>query len=207
MRRILTEMLLWYKFKSNVQTMLVNKGFILLRYELWLQCLKDFATYAKLNLLTGKNTYNITTFNITTLNTINQIVEFRALAAEQNIDIICTQEHRYHSKLELKHHESSNGWTSVSADAWKISINAAIWVGRILTPCNLNPLNSKEKIQPRWICATFKGNPCTTIVSCYSPTNATDETDLPIFYNKLSSLVSHIPWHNVPIIEKTWKLK
>ena len=41
---------------------------------------------------------------------------------------------------------------------------------------------------------------CSTIISCYSPTNASDKTDLITFYNKLSSLVYTIPNHNILII-------
>ena len=48
--------------------------------------------------------------------------------------------------------------------------------------------------------ATFSGNPGTTIISCYSSTNASDETDLDTFYNELSSLVHSIPKHNILII-------
>ena len=48
--------------------------------------------------------------------------------------------------------------------------------------------------------ATFSGNPSTTIISCYSLSNTSDETDLINIYNKLSSLVCSIPKHNVPII-------
>ena len=40
--------------------------------------------------------------------------------------------------------------------------------------------------------ATFNGNPNTMII-CYSPTNANDETGLDTFYNELSSLVCYIP--------------
>ena len=51
------------------------------------------------------------------------------------------------------------------------------------------------------ICASFNGKPCTTIVSCNSPTNVSDETDMIITrYNELSSLVRHIPKYNVLII-------
>ena len=35
--------------------------------------------------------------------------------------------------------------------------------------------------------ATFNGNPSATIISCYSPTNVSEETDLIVFYNELSS--------------------
>ena len=47
---------------------------------------------------------------------------------------------------------------------------------------------------------TFNGNPSSTIISCYSSTNVSEETDLIAFYNELSSLVRSIPKHNVFII-------
>ena len=47
---------------------------------------------------------------------------------------------------------------------------------------------------------TFNGNPCATIISCYSPTNLSEETDLIAFYDKLSSLVCSISKHNVLVI-------
>ena len=50
------------------------------------------------------------------------------------------------------------------------------------------------------MCATFKSNPCTTIVSYYCHINASDETDFLPLYNELSYLVRHIPNHNIPII-------
>ena len=48
--------------------------------------------------------------------------------------------------------------------------------------------------------ATFNGNPSKTVISCYSPTNASDKTDLITFYNDQSSLVRSILKHNVLII-------
>ena len=47
---------------------------------------------------------------------------------------------------------------------------------------------------------TFNGNPGATIISCYSPTNIREETDLIAFYNELSYLVHNILKHNVLII-------
>ena len=48
--------------------------------------------------------------------------------------------------------------------------------------------------------ATFNGNPRATIISCYSPTNVSEETELIAFYDELSSLVRCIPKHNVLVI-------
>ena len=48
--------------------------------------------------------------------------------------------------------------------------------------------------------AMFNGKPGTTIISSYSPSNASDETDLDTFYYELSSLVHSVFKHNVLII-------
>ena len=59
---------------------------------------------------------------------------------------------------------------------------------------------SIERIQPRMMAAMFNGNPKATIISCYSPTNVSEETELVTFYEELSSLVSSIPKHNLLVI-------
>ena len=61
-------------------------------------------------------------------------------------------------------------------------------VGMLIGPRTLKTLNSIERIQPRMIAATFNGNPKATIISCYSPTNVSEETELVTFYEELSSL-------------------
>ena len=70
-------------------------------------------------------------------------------------------------------------------------------------PGALKSLNSLEKIQLRMIVATFNGNPSATIITCYSPTNISEENDLIAFFSELSSLVRSIPKHNVLVIGKT----
>ena len=42
----------------------------------------------------------------------------------------------------------------------------------------------------------LNGNPCTIIVSCYSPSNASDKMDINTFDNELSFLVRLISKHN-----------
>ena len=48
--------------------------------------------------------------------------------------------------------------------------------------------------------ATFNGNPKATIISCYSPTNVSEENEIVTFYEDLSSLVRSIPKHNLLLI-------
>ena len=58
-----------------------------------------------------------------------------------------------------------------------------------LSPRALKSLSSIEKIRPSMMCATFDNNPRIKILSCYSLTNISDETDITTHYNELSSLV------------------
>ena len=48
--------------------------------------------------------------------------------------------------------------------------------------------------------ATFNGNPNAMIISCYSPINVSEETELVTFYEELSSLVRSIPKHNLLVV-------
>ena len=73
-------------------------------------------------------------------------------------------------------------------------------VGILIGPRALKSLNSIERIQSRMLVATFNGNPSATIISCYSPTNVSEETELIAFYDELSFSVCSIPKHNVLVI-------
>ena len=152
-------------------------------------------------LLKCKQTLQIATFNVRTLNRIGQLPELIVSVEEHKIDIICIQEHRYTHTEDIKYHETGNGWSLVTVSAWKNSVNAAVGgVGLLIGPRALKTLNSVEKIQPRMMAATFNGNPRATIISCYSPTNVSEETELVTFYDELSSLVRSIPKHNMLVI-------
>ena len=162
---------------------------------------KSATELKKQKLLKCKQTLQIANFNVRTLNRIRQLPELIASAVEHKIDIICIQEHRYTHTEDIKYHETSNGWTLVTVSAWKNSVNAAVGgVGMLIGPRALKTLNSIEKIQPRMMAATFTGNPRATIISCYSPTNVSEETELVTFYDELSSLVRSIPKHNMLVI-------
>ena len=82
------------------------------------------------------------------------------------------------------------------------SVNATVGgVGVHIGPRALKSLNIIERVQPRMMVATFNGNPKATIISCYTPTNVSEETELVAFYDELSSLMRSIPKHNVLVID------
>ena len=140
----------------------------------------------KQKLLQCKSSIHIVTFNFRTLNRIDQLPDRTASVVEH--DIVCVQKHRYyHNEVEIKYHNTGSEWTFISASAWKNSVNATIEGVRIhLGPHTLKSVNSIKKIQLRMMFATFNGNSSTTIISCYSPTNASDETTSITSYPSLS---------------------
>ena len=155
----------------------------------------------KQKLLKCKHTILIATFNVRTLSRIGQLPELTASAINHNIDIICTQEYRYINSKDIRFHDIGNGWMLVPASAWKNSVNATIGgIGMLIEPRALKSLNNIEKIQLRTMVATFNSDPSATILSRYSPTNFSEETDPIAFYNDLSYLVCSIPTHNVLVI-------
>ena len=88
-----------------------------------------------------------------------------------------------------------------TVSAWKNYVNATVGgVGMLIGPRALKTLNSIERKQSRMMAATFNGNPRATIISCYSPTNVSTETELVTLYEELSSLVRSIPKHNLLVI-------
>ena len=88
-----------------------------------------------------------------------------------------------------------------TVSAWKSSVNVTVGgIGILIGPRALKSLNSIERIQPMMLVATFNGNHRATIISYYSATNVSEETELIAFYDELSSLVRSIPKHNVLVI-------
>ena len=98
------------------------------------------------------------------------------------------QEHRfYHNELDVKYHDMFHGWTLVIASAWKNSTNTTIGGTRMLLSHHANSSLSRiERINRRTIAATFAGNPIITVISCYSPTNISEDDDVTNFYRELS---------------------
>ena len=72
-------------------------------------------------LLKCKQTIQIATFNVRTLNRICQLPELTASAVEHKIDIICIQEHRYTHNEDIKYNNTGNGQTLTPVSAWKNS--------------------------------------------------------------------------------------
>ena len=69
--------------------------------------------------------------------------------------------------------------------------------GILFSPQAYNALTSAEMRTSRIMIATFNVNPQTTIISCYSPTNISDETEVKKFYQELISVTKQVSKHNL----------
>ena len=139
-------------------------------------------------LLKAKKTIIFGTINVQTLNKEGKISELIASAITTIQGIISIQEHRVIHNDLIKE-EVFGKWRLLTCSAWKNTVNAANGgIGILFREDIYNTLSSIENISPRIMTATFQGNPQTTIITCYSPTNVSDETETERFYTDLSSL-------------------
>ena len=70
----------------------------------------------------------------------------------------------------------------------------------LLRPLAYDALENVERISTRIMISNLQGNPRTTVISCYSPTNVSDENETANLYTELSALTRSIPRHNILII-------
>ena len=69
-----------------------------------------------------------------------------------------------------------------------------------LSPIAYRSLLNVESVSSRIMIATFNGNPKVTAVSCYSPTNYSEEEEIQEFYDQLTELIKQVLKHNVLLI-------
>ena len=148
-------------------------------------------------MLRPKKLLNVSTFNVRTLSQDWKLNELIANAENHNIDVICLQEHRrFHEEVDIKYTDLGK-WTLITSSATKNSVNATIGgVGFLISQRANAALNSVVKKSSHIISAKFNGNPCLNIISCHSPTNSSDISDVECFYEDISDVVSNVPKHN-----------
>ena len=164
---------------------------------------EKFATgSSQVKLLRCKETKNISTFNVNTLSGEKKKGELIAMSEMFKVDVTSIQEHRiYHPDEKIQHHDMGKGWMLITSSAEKADNNATIrGVGILLSPQAYGTLLNVESINTRIMVATFNGNPKTTFVACYSPTNVSEEIQAQEFYTQLQDTIRKIPKHNVTIV-------
>ena len=129
-------------------------------------------------MLKSKKTFKIGTINTQTLQKVWKIPELIAADEKTGQEVICIQEHRFvHLDVDIKEHTFGK-WKLLTCSAWRNSINGAIGgVGILINLRAYNAIKSIDMISNRIVAIHFMGNPLTTVISCYSPTNVSDQEE------------------------------
>ena len=117
------------------------------------------------------------------------------------VQILGIQEHRIIHSSEIEYQNLGNS-TLITASAWRNDIDKAVGgVGLVVENTTaLNSLTSVYKHNRRIVVANFAGNPATTVIATYSPTEGASILDKENYYDELSAAISQIPAHNVLLI-------
>lgn len=153
-------------------------------------------------LLRCKQQFLISTLNVETLlkDGDNREAELDHCRKAINIEIMGVQEHRkiHPDPITFKRIGSS---CLVTSSGWRNSVQAAQGgVGLLLGPKARKAILKVRSISSRVLIAEFDGNPKTSVIVVYSPTNTSDEDQVKEFYDTLRNTISDVPAHNFLVV-------
>ena len=162
----------------------------------------------KQSIIRPKRYTQIATLNVRTAREDWRLNELIHHMDTYNISIVAIQEHRrVHSDELLYKHMDKH--LVVTASAWRNTAQAATGgVGLVMNSAAEQVLCDVNKISDRIIVATFAGNPETTVIVVYSPTNVRAHTEaVDEFYEQLRNAIDDIPPHNFLVVLGDWNAK
>ena len=116
------------------------------------------------------------------------------------LEILGIQEHRIVHDESLRY-EKILGRTLITSSATRNSMGAAVGgIGILLNTGSLNALANIKSYTDRILVATFQGNPATSVIVTYCPTNVAEADVIENHYNSLRHAIDTIPAHNVALI-------
>lgn len=141
------------------------------------------------------------TLNVRTLREQYKRDELGTCFQNSGVQILGIQEHRIVHSSEIEYQNLGN-CTLITASACRTSGGAATGgVGIVVdNKTALNSLTSVYKHDSRTLVANFAGNPITTIIVTYSPTEGANIVDAELFYESLSEAIRQIPAHNLLLV-------
>ena len=151
-------------------------------------------------LLRAKKTLKVGTMNVRTVRKAGRLDELVFNFEQYGLSILGIQEHRLEHCEDLSY-QSIGKSTFITSSCTRNAGNSKVGgVGILLSRASYKSLSSIERVSERIMVATFDGNPRTTVVVVYSPTNVSDQENIDTFYNSLDALMSTIPPHNVCLL-------
>ena len=147
--------------------------------------------------LSPKTAVNISTFNVRSLNSPNDWKKLELVGSCQlyKIGVLAIQEHQQNavgdfSNAALLYETLGKGWQLILSPAFRNPIGTSQGgVGFILNDQARKSLTKVQIISSRICVLEFQGNPKTTILSCYSPTNVSPQSEVESSYNDLNRFI------------------
>ena len=137
------------------------------------------------------------TFNACTVREEARLIELAHCAEERRVEILGIQEHRRVHIDDRIMYRRVERCTFISASAWRNEAQAATGgVGLMLGSRAPKALCRVYHHTDRILSAEFSGNPVTTVIVVYSPTNAAPSELVEKFFEDLVTAVRDVPAHN-----------
>ncbi len=132
-----------------------------------------------------------------TLSGTHRKQELAANFSKHDRDLLGIQEHRIVHDETIRY-GSIEGKTLITSSAWRNDRGASTGgVGFLLGRKAAKALKSVRSHSSRSLIVNFHGNPSTSILVIYSPTNISDDEEIENFYDSLRRAIESIPTHNV----------
>ena len=152
-------------------------------------------------ILRARRPFCMGTFNAATAREEARMLEIVHCAEVCGIEILGIQEHRRVHPDDLIVFKKIESRCLITASAWRNSVQAANGgVGLLLSHRARKALRKVQPHSQRILVAEFSGNPATTVIVCYSPTNAAPEEEVEKFYEELRVAIQTVPSHNFLVI-------
>ena len=149
-------------------------------------------------LLSCKNETNVATLNVRSLRNQGKIDELAYAFSKAKLNILGIVDHKIVHEEETQT-KKLDKCTLITSSAWRNSKGASSGgVGILVSRTIESALADIKPFNERIIIAHFNGNPATTVIVHYSPTEGNDLAEE--HYNNLSNAIKTVPKHNVLLI-------
>ncbi|XP_068756271.1 uncharacterized protein [Montipora capricornis] len=147
-------------------------------------------------LLRCKKFLFIATCNASTLRDEDRVLELEQCTQHQGIEILGEQEHHIIHDDPIEFRKVCSRYL-VTSSGWRNEAQASQGgVGLLLGQKARKALLKAKRISKRIMTVEFNGNPQTTVIVVYAPTNCADEVEVEGFYNDMSNTLQDFPAHN-----------
>ena len=150
-------------------------------------------------LMSCKHETLVATHNVRTIRSKHKREELANAFNLNNINILGIVDHKIVHNDDTILTEELNNCTLITSSAWRNANNSASGgVGLLVNKLTEKALISVDPFNERIMCAHFSGNPSTTVIVHYAPTEGSDNAIE--HYSNLKNAINDIPKHNVILV-------